>query len=106
MLSCLKAIADQAEGDNVLIVTHGDGVNASVTRIWPWAIAHPVLHTGFTVAMREREDGTTCYTFLPSALMPESRLHEANLAIGGTFALCLHSCSQQLLVLSASVHSI
>lgn len=63
MLSCVKAIADEAEGENVLIVTHGDGVNASVTRIWPWAIAHPVLHTGFTVAMREREDGMSCHTY-------------------------------------------
>lgn len=53
----LQAIADEAKGENVLIVTHGDGVNASVTRIWPWAIAHPVLHTGYTVAMREREEG-------------------------------------------------
>ena len=53
----LQAIADEAQGENVLIVTHGDGVNASVTRIWPWAIAHPVLHTGYTVAMREREEG-------------------------------------------------
>ncbi|KAL3132345.1 hypothetical protein ABBQ32_008922 [Trebouxia sp. C0010 RCD-2024] len=51
-----QAIADEAQGENVLIVTHGDGVNASVTRIWPWAIAHPVLHTGFTVAVREKED--------------------------------------------------
>ena len=76
-LSCLKAIADEVEGENVLIVTHGDGVNASVTRIWPWAIAHPVLHTGFTVAMREREDGMPCYMFIPSDLMPETWLHGA-----------------------------
>ena len=60
VLFCVQAIADEAQGENVLIVTHGDGVNASVTRIWPWAIAHPVLHTGFTVAMREREDGRLC----------------------------------------------
>jgi len=55
----LQAIADEANGDNVLIVTHGDGVNASVTRIWPWALSHPVLHTGFTVAARDKEEGTT-----------------------------------------------
>lgn len=60
----LKAIADEAQGENVLIVTHGDGVNASVTRIWPWAIAHPVLHTGFTVAMREKEEGVQRYKSL------------------------------------------
>lgn len=74
MLSCLKAIADEVEGENVLIVTHGDGVNASVTRIWPWAIAHPVLHTGFTVAVREREEGTTCFIFLSTALMSNTWL--------------------------------
>ncbi|DBA67670.1 TPA: hypothetical protein ACH3X2_001262 [Trebouxia sp. C0005] len=50
-----QAIAEEANGDNVLIVTHGDGVNASVTRIWPWALSHPVLHTGFTVAARDKE---------------------------------------------------
>lgn len=46
-------IADKVDGENVLVVTHGDGVNASVTRLWPWAISHPVLHTGFTVAARD-----------------------------------------------------
>lgn len=51
-----QAIAEEANGDNVLIVTHGDGVNASVTRIWPWALSHPVLHTGFTVAARDKEE--------------------------------------------------
>ena len=53
----MQAIADEANGDNILIVTHGDGVNASVTKIWPWALSHPVLHTGFTVAARDREEG-------------------------------------------------
>ena len=86
--SCLKAIADEAEGDNVLIVTHGDGVNASVTRIWPWAIAHPVLHTGFTVAMREREDGTACYTLLPFCLTPESWLHKAGSPVEPFYCAC------------------
>lgn len=103
MLFCLKAIADEVEGDNVLIVTHGDGVNASVTRIWPWAIAHPVLHTGFTVAMREREDGTACYIYLPSAFMPDTRLHGAGLAGCAVLVLRLHSCSKQLMILSARV---
>jgi len=53
----IQAIAEEANGDNVLIVTHGDGVNASVTRIWPWALSHPVLHTGFTIAARDKEEG-------------------------------------------------
>ena len=61
LLSCeghdAQELADEANGDNILIVTHGDGVNASVTRIWPWALSHPVLHTGFTVAARDREEG-------------------------------------------------
>lgn len=49
-------IADEAQG-NVLIVTHGDAVNSSVTRLRPWAIVHPVHHTGFTAAYREEKEG-------------------------------------------------
>ena len=48
----LQDIADQAEGDNVLVVTHGDAVNSSVSRLMPWSVVYPVLHTGFTVAYR------------------------------------------------------
>ena len=55
--ACLQEIADEAQGENVLVVTHGDAVNASVSRIWPWAIVHPVTHTGYTVASRERRSG-------------------------------------------------
>lgn len=54
-IHAFQEAADQANGQNVLIVTHGDAVNASVSRLWPWAIVHPVLHTGFTVAARERK---------------------------------------------------
>ena len=52
-------IADQAEGDNVLVVTHGDAVNSSVSRLMPWSIVYPVLHTGFTIAYRDQHDGTS-----------------------------------------------
>ncbi|KAK9814497.1 hypothetical protein WJX72_006792 [[Myrmecia] bisecta] len=45
--------ADATEG-NVLVVTHGDGVASSITRMIPWAVAYPVLHTGYTVAFRDR----------------------------------------------------
>ena len=41
----------------MLIVTHGDAVNSSVTRLRPWAIVHPVHHTGFTAAYREEKEG-------------------------------------------------
>jgi len=41
----------------VLIVTHGDAVNSSVTRLRPWAIVHPVHHTGFTAAYRDEKAG-------------------------------------------------
>lgn len=52
-------IADEVDGENVLIVTHGDAVNSSVTRLMPWTIVYPVLHTGFTVAYRDRhQDGS------------------------------------------------
>ena len=53
----LQDIADQAEGDNVLVVTHGDAVNSSVSRLMPWSIVYPVLHTGFTVAYRDQDEG-------------------------------------------------
>ena len=57
----MQDIADEANGDNVLIVTHGDAVNSSVTRLMPWTIVYPVLHTGFTVAYRDQEQGKqTC----------------------------------------------
>jgi broad specificity phosphatase PhoE len=52
-----QEIADEAKGDNVLIVTHWDGVNASVARLQPWAIVYPVKHTGFTVSYRDRQEG-------------------------------------------------
>ena len=53
----MQDIADQAEGDNVLVVTHGDAVNSSVSRLMPWSIVYPVLHTGFTVAYRDQDQG-------------------------------------------------
>jgi broad specificity phosphatase PhoE len=54
-----QTLADEADGANTLIVTHGDGVNASVTRLIPWALVYSVKHTGFTVAYRDQaEDGT------------------------------------------------
>ena len=57
-VQCWKQeMADEAEGQNVLIVTHGDGVNASVSRLRPWAVVYPVLHTGFTIARRDRTEG-------------------------------------------------
>ena len=49
-------IADEAKG-NVLVVTHGDAVNSSVSRLRPWAIVHPVHHTGFTAAYRDEKEG-------------------------------------------------
>ena len=57
LATCPQEIADEAQGENVLVVTHGDAVNASVSRIWPWAIVHPVTHTGYTVASRGRRPG-------------------------------------------------
>ena len=57
---CMQTLADEADGANTLIVTHGDGVNASVTRLIPWALVYPVLHTGFTVAYRDQAEGGAC----------------------------------------------
>ena len=38
-------------------MTHGDAVNSSVSRLRPWAIVHPVHHTGFTAAYRDEKEG-------------------------------------------------
>ena len=45
-----------------MVVTHGDAVNSSVSRLRPWAIVHPVHHTGFTAAYRDEKEGAgpTC----------------------------------------------
>ena len=55
--ACPQDIADEVDGENVLIVTHGDAVNSSGTRLMPWTIVYPVLHTGFTVAYRDQHQG-------------------------------------------------
>lgn len=89
----MQAIADEAQGENVLIVTHGDGVNASVTRIWPWSIAHPVLHTGFTVAVREKEDGKS-RPFLTHNVMTSPWLLEPSCQPSNGFVSCLH-CTER-----------
>ena len=52
-----QEFTDEAEGENVLIVSHMDAVNASVTRYKPWALVYPVQHTGFTASYREKYDG-------------------------------------------------
>ena len=57
-MQCVQEIADQVDGENVLVVTHGDAVNSSVSRLMPWTIVYPVLHTGFTVAYRDQEQGS------------------------------------------------
>ena len=46
----------------MLIVSHMDAVNASVTRYKPWALVYPVQHTGFTASYREKYDGARSAT--------------------------------------------
>ena len=53
----MQEFTDDADGQNVLIVSHMDCVNASVTRYKPWALVYPVQHTGFTASYREKYDG-------------------------------------------------
>ena len=53
----MQHFANEAKGENVLIVTHMDAVNASVSRYKPWALVYPVKHTGFTVSYREQYEG-------------------------------------------------
>lgn len=60
MSHCFKMwqeLADDANGENLLVVSHMDGVSASVTRFMPWAVVYPVKHTGFTVSYREKYEG-------------------------------------------------
>jgi len=57
VLSDRQEFTDTADGENVLIVSHMDAVNASVTRYKPWALVYPVQHTGFTASYREKYDG-------------------------------------------------
>ena len=58
-IQTLQEFADAADGENVLVVSHMDGVSASVSRYMPWALLYPVKHTGFTVSYREKYAGAT-----------------------------------------------
>ncbi len=76
---CLQDIADEVDGENVLIVTHGDAVNSSVSRLMPWTIVYPVLHTGFTIAYRDQHQGApaaavVCFLVFPCLSSPLLRL--------------------------------
>lgn len=53
----MQEIADNAGDGSVLVVTHGDGVNSSISKLIPWALVYPVLHVGFTVTFREKCPG-------------------------------------------------
>ena len=58
-LFTLQEFTEAADGENVLVVTHMDAVNASVSRYKPWALVYPVKHTGYTVSYREKYDGAS-----------------------------------------------
>ncbi len=53
-----QEITDAADGEDVLVVAHWDAVSGSIARLRPWAIADHVIHTGFTVSWREKQEGT------------------------------------------------
>ena len=38
-------------------MAHWDAVSGSIARLRPWAIADHVIHTGFTVSWREKQEG-------------------------------------------------
>ena len=68
-------MADAADGENVLVVSHMDAVSASVSRYMPWAVVYPVKHTGFTVSYREKYAGAvitrgSCYPRSRDILVP------------------------------------
>ena len=50
-------ITDAADGKDILVVAHWDAVSGSIARLRPWAIADHVIHTGFTVSWREKQEG-------------------------------------------------
>ena len=54
----LQDMADAANGENILVVSHWDAVSGSVARLRPWTISDHVVHTGFTVAWREQLPGS------------------------------------------------
>lgn len=96
----VQDIADEAKG-NVLIVTHGDAVNSSVSRLRPWAIVHPVHHTGFTAAYRDEKEGAGpcqpvhAYPPLSRALVPATASADCHRTPEIMFALS--SCKGRLL---------
>jgi hypothetical protein len=57
MLSSAQKLADEADGESILVVSHWDAVSGSVARLRPWTISDHVVHTAFTVAWRERLPG-------------------------------------------------
>lgn len=52
-----QQFADEADGENILVVSHWDAVSGSVARLRPWTISDRVAHTAFTVAYREKKPG-------------------------------------------------
>ena len=52
-----QEITDAADGEDILVVAHWDAVSGSIARLRPWAIADHVIHTGFTVSWREKQEG-------------------------------------------------
>ena len=52
-----QQFADDAGGENILVVSHWDAVSGSVARLRPWTISDHVAHTAFTVAYREKKPG-------------------------------------------------
>ena len=55
--SMVQEIADASDGEDILVVAHWDAVSGSIARLRPWAIADHVIHTGYTVQWRERQEG-------------------------------------------------
>ena len=53
----MQQFADDADGENILVVSHWDAVSGSVARLRPWTISDHVAHTAFTVAYREKKPG-------------------------------------------------
>lgn len=51
----LQRAADRHLGKNILVVTHGEAVGKSVTRLLPYVSVYSVDHCGYTVAWRPQD---------------------------------------------------
>ena len=87
-----QEIADEADGEDILVVAHWDAVSGSIARLRPWAIADHVIHTGYTVQWRERQEGAIALQLCDTLAVPEVLdVSIASLQCPCALAQCVHA---------------